>query len=598
VRGSCLHKVKQCEFPDLCETGQCNPLTGHCEVTNRTVCPEDDGDDDDCTYLKCEAGFCIPAVVECGSKSHGPCASTKCVSGVCVDYGQPICVLNATQMVTSPCGEVVCDEHKGGCLVITHDCDDHNPCTADSCSRTTGFVCNHTPINCTQVLMDRLGRPLNQNTEHAICSKNRGGCVLTQTNGCDDGKVCTVDTFDDATKTCVHHPVDCGCTSIIDPCMECGCSERKGGCWIGLKDRCLTNDNIYKPPSHPHAKAEGKPNSHLKAVIPPPCPDDGNPCTIERVGRNGKCVSEFLCDAMKPKKCSTVKCERLTNITAVCTRIYDTCDDNNPCTVDSCNAKDGCVHAPKVCATGSHCNITTGGCDKNAPLPFVDPCSAYETDACVSCTSSGPTTQCVCTTNTCDDGDSCTTDTCDKVTGNCSNVPIKCEQRLCSKSLGCSLGACRYEEETTCATRGPNFYCNYTTGECAEFKPATQVGPCVPADAQPCTIYQVLVPGGACVAIGIDPCDDGDKCTIDTCRQSDGVCEHSPVICNASQCDKESGVCLSSEEYTESLCGDTLCRSGMCHIAMCDYFDRQTCIKSPVLCFNKKKCSTLTGECV
>ena len=584
VRGSCLHKVKQCLFPDLCDSGQCNPQTGRCEVTNRTVCPEDD-DEDDCTHLQCVDGQCVPSAVECGPKSHGVCASVMCVAGVCVDYGQPLCVLNASQLNSSPCGEVVCDERRGGCHVIHHNCDDQNPCTTDSCSRDTVFTCVHMPVNCTRVLTDRLGRPLNPLTEHATCSKNRGGCVLAQqTDACDDGRVCTIDAIDETTHICTHTPVDCGCTSFVDPCVECGCSERKGGCWVGMKPQCLAN---MRPKELPQSNRHNEPAN--------PCPDDGNPCTVEKVDkRTGKCVSEFLCTAMKPRKCTTVKCERLSNTSAVCTRIYDTCDDLNPCTIDSCSPKDGCVHAPKFCAAGSHCNNTTGLCDVEQSVA-VDPCVAYEISACVSCemTPSG----CVCTTNTCDDSDSCTTDTCNKTTGMCSNVPITCESHHCSISLGCSLGSCRYEEETTCATLGPNFYCNYTTGECTEFRPVTQVGPCVPADAQPCTLYRVLVPGGACVSVGTDPCNDGNKCTVDTCRTSDSTCEHTPVVCNASQCDEESGICLSSEEYTESLCGDTLCRSSMCKVAMCDYFDHQTCIKSPVLCFNSKKCNDITGEC-
>ena len=43
------------------------------------------------------------------------------------------------------------------------------------------------------------------------------------------------------------------------------------------------------------------------------------------------------------------------------------CNDNNPCTIDSCNSEIGsCNHQAKSCPTGQQCNIQTGVCETPA----------------------------------------------------------------------------------------------------------------------------------------------------------------------------------------------------------------------------------------
>lgn len=40
------------------------------------------------------------------------------------------------------------------------------------------------------------------------------------------------------------------------------------------------------------------------------------------------------------------------------------CNDNNPCTVDSCNSDTGlCSNTPKSCSQGNVCNKNTGQCE-------------------------------------------------------------------------------------------------------------------------------------------------------------------------------------------------------------------------------------------
>lgn len=44
-----------------------------------------------------------------------------------------------------------------------------------------------------------------------------------------------------------------------------------------------------------------------------------------------------------------------------------TCNDNNSCTIDSCNSETGnCIYTSKTCLSGQQCNIQTGVCETQA----------------------------------------------------------------------------------------------------------------------------------------------------------------------------------------------------------------------------------------
>ena len=97
------------------------------------------------------------------------------------------------------------------------------------------------------------------------------------------------------------------------------------------------------------------------------------------------------------------------------------CNDNNPCTTDSCDPERGCVFSPVAdgtsCADGNACNgaelCRQGVCQAGAPLVCADG-NACTADTC------DPARGCVQTAVSCDDGNSCTTDACDPVKG-CAN---------------------------------------------------------------------------------------------------------------------------------------------------------------------------------
>src|SRR5262249_10577580 len=115
------------------------------------------------------------------------------------------------------------------------------------------------------------------------------------------------------------------------------------------------------------------------------------------------------------------------------------CDDGNPCTADTCNSVTGCAHTPvpngTPCLDGNVCNgsetCQAGSCTAGTPLVCDDqnPCTTDSCNALVGCqhvavpsgTSCADNTVCngnetcqsgLCTTGTprnCNDGNACTT---------------------------------------------------------------------------------------------------------------------------------------------------------------------------------------------
>ena len=48
---------------------------------------------------------------------------------------------------------------------------------------------------------------------------------------------------------------------------------------------------------------------------------------------------------------------------AGCSSVLISCDDGDPCTIDSCSVATGCSNFPTPCPTGSVCNAGTGVCE-------------------------------------------------------------------------------------------------------------------------------------------------------------------------------------------------------------------------------------------
>ncbi|MBI5610891.1 MAG: hypothetical protein HY902_18575 [Deltaproteobacteria bacterium] len=299
-----------------------------------------------------------------------------------------------------------------------------------------------------------------------------------------------------------------------------------------------------------------------------PC-DDGNACTASDACSQGVCTGNWL-----------------------------GCDDGNPCTDDSCQAADGCNHAPNTvqCSDGSVCttgDVCSGGsCKAGGSLACEDdnPCTADGCDATKGCQYSPKS-------GTCDDGDPCTTgDACK--TGACVGAAAGCDDgNVCSKD-SCGAGGCAHQPASgpcddgdactagdacalgKCATGAPK-NCNdgnaCTTDGCSSATGCTATPTSTPCDdGNACTSGDSCA-SGICKAGGAKKCDDGDPCTADSCAASTGVCAHTAIAacmkspcasaadCSSGQvCDDNTNSCVQCASHAgcKSLCG--LCIATTC----------------------------------
>lgn len=147
--------------------------------------------------------------------------------------------------------------------------------------------------------------------------------------------------------------------------------------------------------------------------------DDGNACTDDSCDpQDGGClgVNDDTNTCSDGNACFTG--ELCSNGSCVPGTTPVDCNDNNPCTVDSCDPNTGCANVPKSCGDGNAC--TQDVCD-----PSTGACSNPAAPAC-------------------NDGDACTTDSCDTGTG-CVFAPLNCDDNDACTADGCSAGACTHD---------------------------------------------------------------------------------------------------------------------------------------------------------
>ncbi len=184
------------------------------------------------------------------------------------------------------------------------------------------------------------------------------------------------------------------------------------------------------------------------------------------------------------------------DVTEPCTtaqrlEIVVTCDDQNPCTQDSCDPATGCVHS-------------TGGCDDGNPC----------TDD--ACDSGGG---CVHTPNTapCDDGNPCTADDrCDG--GRCAGGPaVSCDDQNACTDDACdpARGCVHRNNEASCDDGNP-----CTVQDRCRRRSCTGGRPAGWRDGAPCT-RDSCDPASGCVHVaGSDEDGDGVCDRIDQCPHS------------------------------------------------------------------------------
>ncbi len=220
--------------------------------------------------------------------------------------------------------------------------------------------------------------------------------------------------------------------------------------------------------------------------------EDGDPCT-----ENGQCVA------------------------GQCVGDPVSCDDEERCTVDTCEPGVGCQH-----------QALTGPCEDGDACTQGDECVAGHCQGeAVDCTDTNPCTEDGCDKvdgcfhtaldgAPCDDGSVCTLDeVC--VEGECKGTPLDCDDHnLCTADTCDAVAGCLHaaEEGAQCD------------------------------DGLECTVGDECTSEGVCGGDPVD-CDDGDMCTDDACEEGEG-CTHGY---NTADCD-DLNPCTQGDACHEGLC--------------------------------------------
>ncbi|MDP6944071.1 MAG: DM13 domain-containing protein, partial [Myxococcota bacterium] len=181
------------------------------------------------------------------------------------------------------------------------------------------------------------------------------------------------------------------------------------------------------------------------------------------------------------------------------------CDDQDACTVDSCDTATGaCSHEPVSCDDGNACTEQT----------------------CVASTGA-----CAYAITDCDDASVCTLDSCDATTG-CVHDAIVCEDgnpcngaETCDATNGCVAGlAVTCDDDDVCNGLES---CDPDTGACVDGMAL------VCTDGNPCNGSEYCLADQGCTAGMPMNCDDGIPCTLDSCDTEMWVCVNQDVCAEA-----------------------------------------------------------------
>jgi hypothetical protein len=328
-----INSFVQCALGDQCTKFECSPATGQCVKTAFTGPSCVDGDP--CTVSdQCLAGTCMGSAKTCDDLN--PCTSDSC-DKECVH----------TNLVGFACDDgKACTTDDlctgGACVGKVENCDDKNQCTADSCVEPTG--CKHAPYATNAACDDKnpcTGEPLNNQLEaweqdHCV---NPPQCLGGKLKQCDTGNAC----------------VDAACLPDNPTAIASG---PKQGCVLTYNEAPCEDNN-------PCLGGDHCTNGTCQASSTPTtldC-DDKNACTKDFCVGGGPKFGEVLgcnhtisADPCDDGNLCTTKdvCGKASDGKAICAGTVLNCDDQNSCTLDSCDPKstktkpdgtlDGCTY--------------------------------------------------------------------------------------------------------------------------------------------------------------------------------------------------------------------------------------------------------------
>ncbi|KAN0032644.1 hypothetical protein ACTFIV_006552 [Dictyostelium citrinum] len=302
--GSCSHeRIQNC---DNCGTFNCITL----DKCNPLVCPTDN------------STTCINETKTCNDDK--PCTLNQCHSpdGICSATPIPDCVVcnqtNIGCLTVDFCHPVVCSNNGDSCVTTDRNCNDYDYCTIDSCQN--GQCKNEIIDNC-ENCTNGIGCTTTDFCFQNVCSDTGDSCITVPLN-CSDGLRCTNEACIGPNGTCTH--------TRIENCIECE------------NEACITQDLCFPVVCSP----DGHCIHNYTAVT---C-DDHDACTSDVCTEFG-CEHYTYTGCMNctdggcftfADRCNHYGCNFTGDGKCFLTRLE--CDDNDPCTYDSCLYSGDCIH--------------------------------------------------------------------------------------------------------------------------------------------------------------------------------------------------------------------------------------------------------------
>jgi hypothetical protein len=583
-----------CTVADECSSGKCKGVAVNCDCEQNGDCAIlEDGDKCNGTLfcdtdsLPYQCAVIAESVVECPAPEglDAPCLASSCdaATGDCslVPANNGFACDDANACTVGD----LCDA--GICTAgVAANCNDGNLCTDESCDPIDGCQYSNNEVACQDGSVCTISD---------LCLG--GECTAGIPKDCDDGNVCTDDLCDPVVG-CNYAANDAVCDdgnacTIDDHCvntvcvgsgsLECdddnpctkdiclldgGCAHEniQGGCSDG--DACTLDDSCE------NGVCVGGP-----AMV---C-DDGNPCTADAC-KQGKCLSapqDAPCDdgnaCTDQDSCVEGQCQSAGPLD---------CDDDNGCTTDYCTPLEGCKYLNNAspCDDGDQCTLVdqcqNGSCQGTIPPDCDDdnPCTGDSCDAELGCQHISLDVPCddgdACTLGDwcvegkceagqdsldCDDANLCTDDSCVADTG-CHHLPNALD---CDDGSACTVGdAC---QAGICVSGGGTPDCDdnvlCTTDSCA-----ADLG-CIHTLVQPCCGNSIVEPP--------EECDDGNYDNSDDCT---AVCQMPTCddgLANGNETDLDcGGPCGPCEDGSgcveDADCVSLVCTEEECQVPTCD----------------------------
>ncbi len=602
-----------------CTTDSCDKTTGvvHTKVAAGTTCADGDlcNGAEMCTaQAACVAG--TPPAVDDGN----PCTTDSCQASLGVRH---VALPSGSSCTDgNACNGAEACTASGSCAAGTAPVlSDGNPCTTDSCSPSTGPV--HTPLAAGTSCSD--GKACNGSESCSAAGQCQTGAPPVVNDGnpctrdsCDptagvlhtaevDGTSCTDADLCNGSETCHAGACAGGVAPVIDdhnPCTVDTCSPTAGVQHLALPKGSACGDaNACNGAELCDAVGVCQPGAA-------PASDDGNSCTKDGCDPTTGVFHTALAAGTACSDANACNGEEQCNASGACVAgTPPALDDQNPCTVDTCDAASGVRHAAAVdgssCADSDACNgaetckagaclpgaalivddgnpCTVDGCDRVAGVTHVaapdgtlcadgNRCNGDELCGAGLCRSGTPPSV--------DDSNPCTLDACDSLQGvthqpvpsgsSCSNGNACDGVETCSSSGSCVQGAAAQTDDSNPCTLDT---CDAVLGVQHSAIPGT---PCQD-DLNACNGVELCDALANCVSTGAPPIDDGNACTADACDPQTGP-QHVAIQvpddgnrCTLARCDAHAGVVVENAPFGTS-CADQdpcngveICNEGQC----------------------------------